>query len=81
MLLMKLSSITFHCLIHTNNSIINFVFKVLINISINKESIDGKSDDKDYDMNEDFSDSNYSSISDHKNKRKSFNNSLIIEIV
>jgi len=44
------------------------VFKVLINISINEESIDGKSDDKDYDINEDFSDSdsNYSSISDHK---------------
>ncbi len=71
MLLMKLSSITFHCLIHTNNSIINFVFKVLINISINEESIDGKSDDKDYDMNEDFSDSNYSSISVRSIDRKS----------
>jgi hypothetical protein len=47
------------------------VFKVLINISINEESIDGKSDDKDYDMNEDFSDSNYSSISVRSIDRKS----------
>ncbi len=48
------------------------MFKVLINISINEESIDGKSDDKDYDMNEDFSDSdsNYSLISDQKIREK-----------
>ncbi len=49
------------------------------NISINEESIDGKSDDKDYDTNEDFSesDSNYSSISDEKNKRKSLNKDVL----
>jgi hypothetical protein len=46
--------------------------KSIDKISINEESIDGKSDDKYYDMNEDFSDcdSNYSSISDQKIREK-----------
>jgi hypothetical protein len=49
------------------------------NISINEESIDGKSNDEDYDTNEDFSesDSNYSSISDEKNQRKSLNKDVL----